>query len=86
MHLAFSVLLLGCARARNVKAEPSLSQEYLDNPVSIAENWIFYRYFINRKISTVTHVLPIGQEEFVMLWTNMSGVKTQIINGSWGKR
>ena len=34
MLLVFSVLLLGSARARNVKAEPSLSQEYLDNPVS----------------------------------------------------
>ena len=39
MLLAFSALLLGSARARNVKAEPSLSQEYLDNPVSKGKNF-----------------------------------------------
>ena len=42
MLLAFSALLLGSARARNVKAEPSLSQEYLDNPVSERKNYFIY--------------------------------------------
>ena len=39
MLLAFSVLFVGSTRARNVKAEPSLSQEYLDNPVSKGKNY-----------------------------------------------
>jgi len=38
MLLAFSVLFVGSARARNVKAEPSLSQEYLDNPENFYRN------------------------------------------------